>query len=112
MNKMRKSEVLFSLDSSHSGSWEAQGDLEEPLEEALEEDVGSLEGDFKSDFVHDLKVDLYVDVQMNIYVAFMAISFFLAAQLNLQNQCISNLNNHIVIHLFFPERRHSIQIFF
>jgi len=55
MNKMRTNEVLFSLDSSHSGSWEAQGDLEEPLEEALEEDVGSLEGDFKSDLVHDLE---------------------------------------------------------
>ena len=89
MNKMRTNEVLFSLDSllsSLSWSWEAQGDLEEPLEEALEEDVGSLEGDFKSDFVHDLKVDLYVDMQINVYVAFMAISFFLAAQLNLQNQ--------------------------
>ena len=54
----------------------------------MEEDVGSLEGDFKSDFVHDLKVDLYVDVQVKIYVAFMAIYLFLAAQLNLQNQCL------------------------
>ena len=101
--------MLFSLDSSHSLSWEAQGDLEEPLEEALEEDVGSLEGDFKSDFVHDLKVVLYVDVQ-NINVAFMAISLFLAAQLNLRNQC--QISTAILLYIFFSPKEDILFRFF
>ena len=79
----------------------------------MEEDVGSLEGDFKSDFVHDLKVDLHVDGHVNIYVAFMVISFFLAAHCTAQfAKPMSNLNGHMAIHLSFPERTHSIHIFF
>ena len=102
--------MLFSLDSSHSGSWEAQGDLEEPLEEALEEDVGSLEGDFKSDLVHDLKVDLYVDLKANIYDAFMVISLFLATQLNLRNQC--QISTAILLYIFFSPKEDILFRFF